>query len=787
MLADSGAAASRPTPSKCSLLAGCSRPALATSLLLILTVQPAARSCYGADVTLEEIRAGYIQTVTSMPSIWTRCTLKRTIPEERARLMAEALSRSAESFGVDEAVVEWATDGLKSHYHAHSGVKPDGSTFRPDWFSCDGSRVWWLEYSDAEKDYAPWYAMHKSLETGTDSDVRINHTPGKWLGLYFSISEQQQSGASLAKLLHSGQPRLIGPEEVDGHLCYRVEMLFPSARQEDTLPVTAWFDPAVGYLPRWLSNDFNRDAPPSDYRVLSFRQVSVGNSKEPLWFPDRMMIERRNINDSIMATDELTLVEVRINEPLAGDLFRPKLPAGVPAFDLDKPSEEQRLRSFRTKEIREQKMAEYQAAKANRVPTPAPAAVVPAIAAQPPSGLSWPLILIGTGVLMLVVGSVWRFRRARTAMLAVFVMQPAVPTCFGADVTLEEIRAGYVQTVTSMRTIWTRCAWKRTLPEAKADALARMDFSAFDGAVIEWAVDDLKSHYHAYGGARPDGQLRRPDWFSCDAKRVWTLEYSKEEGYAPVYAAYQSLATGTDSALRMKHTPAKWLGLYFSISEQQQSGASLITLLRSGEPRLVGSEEIDGHLCYRVEMTYKTALPGEALPVTAWFDPEVGYLPRIITTDFNPGGVPADYRVHSFRKVRLGQDGQTAWFPEHMSIERSISTNELTLLESRINEPLARDLFRPKLPSELPVFNLDNKAEVQRLLRFHSQPARDEKMAEARAAKADRVPTPSAAAVVPAIAAEAPTQLSWPVVLMIAGFLMLVVGTFWVYRRPGSV
>ena len=70
MLTDSNSAASGLASSWCSLLAGCSRPAIVANLLFFVLAQPTASTCFGADVTLEEIRAGYIQTVTSMPRIW---------------------------------------------------------------------------------------------------------------------------------------------------------------------------------------------------------------------------------------------------------------------------------------------------------------------------------------------------------------------------------------------------------------------------------------------------------------------------------------------------------------------------------------------------------------------------------------------------------------------------------------------------------------------------------------------------------------------------------------------
>jgi hypothetical protein len=414
MLPDSNTAAPQSAPPRCWPLAGACRPALAAGILLILCAQSATQTCLGADVALEEVRAGYVQTVTSMPRIWTRCLSKKTVPEEMARLMAKGSSRSADSFSFDGAIVEWATDGLKSHYRFHGGARPDGSPLKPNWFSCDGTRVWTLEYSKPEERGELQYAKHQSLTTRTDSALRIEDTPGKWLGLYFGISEQQQSGASLVTLLQSGDPRLVGPEEIDGHLCYRVEMLFPSARPGDTLPVTAWFDPQVGYLPRRISNDFNGSSPPSDYRVLSFREVAVNNTGQTVWFPERMMIERKASNNRIVSTDDLTLLEVRINEPLAGDLFRPKVPAGIPVFDLDRESEVQRLLAFRSKPAREKAMAEARAARANRAtPTPQPAALASGITAQASTGPGWPAILMATGLLMLIVSTIWAYRRPR--------------------------------------------------------------------------------------------------------------------------------------------------------------------------------------------------------------------------------------------------------------------------------------------------------------------------------------------------------------------------------------
>ncbi len=209
-------------------------------------------------------------------------------------------------------------------------------------------------------------------------------------------------------LLQPKSASLVGPEEIDGHLCQRVEMIFPSARPEEQLPVTAWFDPEAGYLPRQLSNDFNGEAPPSVYRVLSFREVNGGSQRPTLWFPERMIIER------LTGTTELALLEIKLNEPLDAGLFRPKLTAGVPTFDLDNPAEQQRMVGLWSQPVREKKMAENRAAREARSqagPTVAPVTLVPVLGADPPGRFGWPAVLLLTGLMMLVVGTIWVFRR----------------------------------------------------------------------------------------------------------------------------------------------------------------------------------------------------------------------------------------------------------------------------------------------------------------------------------------------------------------------------------------
>ncbi len=278
------------------------------------------------------------------------------------------------------------------------------------------------------------------------------------------------------------------------------------------------------------------------------------------------------------------------------------------------------------------------------------------------------------------------------------------------DARLAELRAGYIQTVTSLSPVWTRCLWNRTFKASKPEE-ARPSLGDPSGVMLDWAQDGRRFHYQEQGG----GPTERPKWISCDGPSVWSLGYEKlEERHELTHVMRQSLETATDWEVRCHRSPANWLGLYFNISPQQQTGATLATLLKQAEGVEVVDDEVDGHPCWKVELPFKTARPGEIFPVAAWFDPQAGYLPRQILPKFSVTGFSDVYRVQSFRQVTQEGVKPVLWFPERMTVENRLAVDELALQDVKFGDPLELNLFRPEVPKGVQVYDLDDEQQSAR-------------------------------------------------------------------------
>jgi hypothetical protein len=370
------------------------RPVIALATLCVLGLSGLRSSAAAADVTLEELHDGYAQSVESMRTVWTRSTWSRT-----ANL--DDPVHPTQGFG--NITVDWAIDGAKWHVHVHP--RGDRPPIMEKWISFDGRRVWHPEFSENHEigDYV--YVRHRSLATATDNRLRKSLTPGSFLGLYFNIDDNSQSGASLATVLSRPDAVLQGEDEVDGHPCYRIDGRFPTTHREVTWPVSVWLDPAAGHLPRKIEATLGpQPRKPVVLTVHEFQQVPPSEGTV-LWFPQRCVME------NVFVTDELIVAEVTINEPVAESLFRPKRIPNVPVFDLDKEQDVQRLLSVSQKPAMEQARAEFELAReALQKPTPL-STVDPAVPATARDGIPGQYWLIIVGITLLGIGTWQVFRR----------------------------------------------------------------------------------------------------------------------------------------------------------------------------------------------------------------------------------------------------------------------------------------------------------------------------------------------------------------------------------------
>ena len=362
------------------------------SIILAIGYSPALAD----DATLERIRSGYVQSVTSWRAVWTRCQQKKTYSDQMRSdpRFAEKVKQGARG-----ALVDWAVDGEMFHV---SYRRPGGESV--SWFSYDGKTTWTLDYTD---DGEIKRVRKRRLETKTDAGLTRNVNPGRFLGLYFNVGPTLGRGVALKSLLKTEPLTLVGQEEAEGASCWNVEFAYPSTDANVSLPVRVWFDPAHGYLPRRTTLECNGQMVGTS-RVVRFREISSGD--QVVSFPSEMVEEHP------LETRRLTLLEIKLDDDVPDDLFRPPLPRGIPVYDLDDERSADQLQAELEKPARERLQAKMQAQAAARKEAKPPPPVSEdrsrkIDAAVPPNRVAlW--VLIATGLVVLGMVTLHSLRRS---------------------------------------------------------------------------------------------------------------------------------------------------------------------------------------------------------------------------------------------------------------------------------------------------------------------------------------------------------------------------------------
>lgn len=364
--------------------------------------------------------------------------------------------------------------------------------------------------------------------------------------------------------------------------------------------------------------------------------------------------------------------------------------------------------------------------------------------------------------------------------LACLLLTAAAGDAEGDDLTLDQLRERYSARIDAMPTIWTRSHWSRApvLDDPVHPILP------FEDIVVDWAIDGAKWHVHVH--PRGDVQPIMEKWVSFDGKRVWHPEFSeKHQAGDYFYVRHQSLATQTDNRLRRSLTPGSFLGLYFNSDNRSQSGASLATILARDDTVLQGAEEIDGHLCYRVDGHFPTTEAGTVWPVSVWLDPTVGCLPRRFEIRFGrQPKKPTILSVEDFLAIS-GPERNSLSFPLSCRLQSVFVDDALVVEEVAIDGSLRPGLFRPKWNSSVPVFDLDDPADVQRCLSLMQQPAIEEMKAKVREEiqqRRTRTAMPPAP-VEPVVTATAEPGVRAHYWLILVGLVLLTAGTWQTFRR----
>lgn len=339
------------------------------------------------------------------------------------------------------------------------------------------------------------------------------------------------------------------------------------------------------------------------------------------------------------------------------------------------------------------------------------------------------------------------------------------------DPRLQAVRARYAETMSSIRTLWSRTQLTIDAP----DVVATYDLAT----TIDWAFDGKRFHYHQHG-FRPDGQPGRKRWMSSDGKTVWFLEYSDSGlGDDVEWVLTRPFATFGDIEFRNEEGVGQFLGLSSLYCRRMPLPDSIGSMLESQAARFIGVEQINEHSCDRVLLgEVRCSANSNVRRIEAWYDPSASGLPRRIRTIGIDGGgnsYTADHDVLEFQEVSIGVGEGTLRFPRLMRSDWQ--TFELT--EVLINQPLADDLFRPAVPNDVTLVDLSNRVEVEA---YHNE--RMGEIAAQTGTETANHPGPRLLSSLPAPGiSAAPRQLPWSRTSIAVGVVLLMLATFVLIRR----
>ncbi|RLS52301.1 MAG: hypothetical protein DWH91_17090 [Planctomycetota bacterium] len=349
-------------------------------VILFLTCSGASSS-WAVEESLEQIVTQYKQSFEAIQSIDCRYEIEYPLPPELEP--GRSYPRLTTS--------HWAVEGRKSGIEHFSAIFPSGNQFPGSVESYDGAHVWNLDhrkrrlfFQDDPAEYA--------------DNLKSCFTPGQILGHYFTAGRLQLPHLNLVTLLSTDRARLVGPDQVGEHACWRIDFPYPGIAAQNDLPMTVWLDPQHGHLPRRLKDFSYRQT-----EVLKFQRVEA----EGAWFPWEIQFK---VNQELQI---LRVQSVAINKPIASTVFRPALPQGYELIDLDN---EAAMRAVRKRDAA-QRDAARKTVRAQKgslsVKTMAPG-TISVVDARPrfPSPIMIGLTLGGLGLFFMSAYSLWKLRQS---------------------------------------------------------------------------------------------------------------------------------------------------------------------------------------------------------------------------------------------------------------------------------------------------------------------------------------------------------------------------------------
>jgi len=277
---------------------------------------PHASQAWAADPTLSELIARFTDHATASDSL--------LIHFER-RLVPGGI-HSEPAYPVEHWT--WYRHGEKCLITSQPFRYPSARIPARIWECYDGQHWTWLSF------VAPDMARPMEFASNDES----SRMAWLWSAAYFEWivgNRINWLGRPLFKELHVGHPRFTGRTRVQGKDCFQIE-----SDEFQTLPPSSPhrfrvdLDPEADFFPRrievhpvawWKHGDWLKYETGTNVKleVLEYETAFDALAGRQRHFPKRMHCQE------IWAQTELEAQTIRCNEPIADEIFRPALPAGV--------------------------------------------------------------------------------------------------------------------------------------------------------------------------------------------------------------------------------------------------------------------------------------------------------------------------------------------------------------------------------------------------------------------------------------------------------------------------
>lgn len=365
------------------------------------------------SVSLETIRAGYIQTLSAIQTLDCRFELVQV----RGHNQKSPPENPQGPRIYTHYDVIYRTDGIRFAGLLQLAFAP-GETRRRTWTAFDGkTHSSWIERIEpdpARRYTAPRGTLSPERTVPFGLPVSLDTVTGK----EFWFEKGQ-----LRDLFTAAVKPVVTPDAVDGVDCLRVD--FGEHRGPLTTPqrevryrTQVWFDPAAGYLPRRVHSEYEDDGKGDffDIQVTSFLMIKDPLSGGELPLPAAARHERPTVTAESKLTYEFKLLTATVNQELPAALFTPDFPQGTKVTDRAKVGKS-RTWLVGSPELREQLEAR------ERATMPQLGATTPEQAALKKAGLTTPRLasdhwyssrpfwLAMAGILVLTTAfGVWKYK-----------------------------------------------------------------------------------------------------------------------------------------------------------------------------------------------------------------------------------------------------------------------------------------------------------------------------------------------------------------------------------------